>query len=365
MLFLMIANIIVPYTGFSLLKVKASGEAPVINYLSLYSKTDHTWLAPIDTISAGKTLRIYFGINDVDTPPGSLTVTISYKPTSGGTWTDNGATYFGTWDYFYIDWAIPIGTTAEAYDVKVTVSDVGGDSATLTTTGAFNIVQTLMMRLPFSDNAIPTSDTSGNGNIATPTNGVAWQSANGGCYHFDGTNDYINVADSTKLDGNDGWTGLTIEFWVKPDLSDNAAKKIMRKGAASPGPFSYQIGFQTSGGKLYFDVWNTPTPGVTGTLYEVEYSTLLSANNWYHIVCTYKSGIGSKIYINGIDISAVFKSGSTTGYVAKSRSQNLYLGCRYGTTDFFTGYLDDVQIYSEALTPSAVWQHYIATNIDH
>ena len=111
---------------------------PIVNYLSLYSITDHTWLNTGDTISAGKTLRIYYGISDSETPTADLTVKISYGPT-GGSLTEQSATYFSTWNYFYYDWVIPSSTTLSLYDVKVEVSDGNGGSATLTTTGSFSV----------------------------------------------------------------------------------------------------------------------------------------------------------------------------------------------------------------------------------
>jgi hypothetical protein len=128
---------------------------------------------------------------------------------------------------------------------------------------------------------------------------------------------------------------------------------------------SYQVGFQTSNGHLYFDVWQT---GIS-TYYEVEYTTLLSAGVWYHVACVYVSGVGSKIYVNGVDVGAVKIQGSETGTICESNNQPLYIGCRYHSTNgpynFFDGRLDDIRIYSEALTSIALQEHYDATKIEH
>ena len=345
-----------------------AGSKPVINYLSLYSITDQTWLNTGDTISAGKTLRIYTGVSDADTPPAGLAVKISYGP-SGGSLTQQSATYFSTWDYYYYDWAIPSGTTAGAYDVKIDVTD-GVNPASSTTSGAFSIVHTLQMRLPFTTDTSDISEHSNNGVVYT---GATHTNNYGGAYIFDGSTGYITVADNpdNSLDGNGAWSQLTIELWIRPDSANPTGQRLLRKGGTTT-PYSYQIGFQTSdgangelAGHLYFDVWNT-------AIYEVQYNTLLSANTWYHVVCVYKSGVGSKIYINGIDVGAVKvgASGSVTGLISASDGVAIYIGARYkattpGTQNWFAGYIDDVQIYSEALTASAVQQHYVATNIDH
>ena len=233
---------------------------------------------------------------------------------------------------------------------------------TVTMTGNKTVTATftsnLKLYLPFTTNA---SDISGYDNNGVTNGGVTHTTNYGGAYIFDGTTGFINVADNpdASLDGNGTWDKLTIELWVRPDSANPTAQRILRKGGSS-APFSYQVGFQTSNGRLYFDVWN-PT-----TMYEVEYTTLLNANTWYHIVCVYQSDIGSKIYVNGVDVNAVkVGTGSESGYTAASRGVNLYIGCRYGTQNWFDGYIDDVQIYSEALSSSVAQQHYDATKTVH
>ncbi|MBE3140347.1 MAG: hypothetical protein IMZ53_07180, partial [Thermoplasmata archaeon] len=79
-----------------------------------------------------------------------------------------------------------------------------------------------------------------------------------------------------------------------------------------------------------------------------------------HITCVYKSGVGSKIYVNGVDINAVqVGTGSITGNIAKSRNQPLFLGCRYGTQDFYTGKIDEAKIYPYALSSQQINQNYL------
>src|SRR3989338_4761919 len=55
------------------------------------------------------------------------------------------------------------------------------------------------------------TDTSGNNNSGTLTNGPAWSTGQyGGALSFDGTNDYVNVPDAASLD----LTSWTISAWV-------------------------------------------------------------------------------------------------------------------------------------------------------
>jgi len=229
--------------------------------------------------------------------------------------------------------------TSGAHNVTTIVRDNQGGQAKhtwLLTVDAFLV-------MPFDSNTLPVTDYAGYDNNGT-LNGATWTSSGkvGGAYSFDGVNDYVQISDNVNLDGNGTWSQLTIDFWMRIAATQNGKRIIAKRGSTS-GTYSYQVGFQTANGRLYFDVWNS-------ALYEVEYTTLLSVNAWHHIVCVYKSGTGSKIFVNGTDVNAVqVGTGSITGLIAKSRGQALFFGCRYGTQDFFAGLLDEVRIYSKAL----------------
>jgi len=126
--------------GVIMINAESSVDSkPVINYLSLYSITDQTWLNTGHIIIAGKTLRIYTGVSDADTPPADLTVKISYGP-SGGSLTEKTGAYFSAWDYFYYDWVIPIDAATGIYDVKVNVTDPNGGTASSSQTDMFEVV---------------------------------------------------------------------------------------------------------------------------------------------------------------------------------------------------------------------------------
>jgi hypothetical protein len=119
--------------------VAAANQNPVVNYLALYSMTDHAWISTGGNEALGSTLRIYYGISDAETPSSGLTVSISYR-TSGGGWVTKTALYDVPYNYWYFDWVIPGGATPGFYDVKVDVSDPNGGSTSSTTMNAFKLV---------------------------------------------------------------------------------------------------------------------------------------------------------------------------------------------------------------------------------
>jgi hypothetical protein len=114
---------------------------------------------------------------------------------------------------------------------------------------------------------------------------------------------------------------------------------------------SYQIGFQstTPANRLYGAV-------VIGSnsYIEAAYDTPLSSGVWYHVTLTYVSGIGAKLYLNGVEVANV----SGTGNIQASPGKDLYIGCRYGTEGFFNGKIDEVRLYPAALSPEQTYQRY-------
>ncbi|MGQ9640623.1 MAG: LamG-like jellyroll fold domain-containing protein [Candidatus Bathycorpusculaceae bacterium] len=243
-----------------------------------------------------------------------------------------------------------VAGTSGVHNITVAVKDNHNEIAKRT--WLLTVDANLVM--PFDTSSTPVADYAGYDNNGTVT-GATWTPNGkiGGAYIFDG-NDYIKIEDSPNIGGDGTWTEITIEFWIYITQNQRGTRIIAKRGSTT-GTYGYQIGFQSSTSKpyntIYFDIWNA-----AGTLYEIEYQAL-SLNTWYYIVCTYNSTEGLKLYIDGNLRASLAGSGN----IHSSTGQPLFLGCRYGTSDYFIGLLDEVRIYPKALTAEQINHSYYQT----
>ena len=199
-------------------------------------------------------------------------------------------------------------------------------------------------------------DTSGYGNNGTLTcigpgcTLPTWQTKDqcglglGGCLSFGG-NGYVNVGDKPSLKITS--PPITLTAWIKKNSGDSY--EIVTKGSVAQVVAQEGYGILVlSDGRIVLG--NNP--------HFLESNTAIKTGQWYHIVGVI-NGPNSKIYINGTLDEA-------TGNVAvSSTSIPLTIGAACSDTScnnvslFFNGLIDEVAIYSKALTASQI-QHLYA-----
>ena len=242
-----------------------------------------------------------------------------------------------------------------------TTSDSNGNKVTNVYHWYQNGVSRTNLLMPFDTESWTTvKDYSGYSNSGTISN-ATWTENGfvGGAYYFDGS-DVITVGDDASLLGSNTWTEISVEFWVKPDAAQFGTTILAKKNyTASSGFFaSYLVGFRSSG----------PTPNTlfwginNGTGYYDVYAdpgTALDVGKWYHIVCTYKSGTGLTIYINGTQKANRPLGGTIARQTAGE--EPLFIGFDGGTSasNHFVGTLDEVKVYPKALTSAQIFQNYM------
>ncbi|MFA5101701.1 MAG: DUF2341 domain-containing protein, partial [Candidatus Thermoplasmatota archaeon] len=211
--------------------------------------------------------------------------------------------------------------------------------------------------LPFNTrNTTTVKDYSGFNNQGTIT-GATWITNGmvGGAYSFSGLDsfDYISIPHSSSLDGGGTWDALTIEHWIA--LSDNqtGSRIISKMSSSSEATRSYEIGISGSlpANRLYAAVV------IGSNVYkEVVYNTPLVPGCWYHVVLTYKSGVGVKLYLNGTLVAT--NTNETTGNIQASPGKILCIGAYNGSGSYLAGNVDEVKIYPFVLSPQQITQNY-------
>jgi hypothetical protein len=162
---------------------------------------------------------------------------------------------------------------------------------------------------------------------------------------FDDTNDRMTMSNSSVFNHT---SGLTIESFVKFD--GNSADFIFEKGNVNT-----QYSLFSHGSDIVFRTFHAGDSDYH-TLNPSKSSVGISNGVWHHIVGSW-DGSTKRIYIDGVEKSAVSKSGALT-----TDSNGAAIGSFGGTSNgyYFGGEIAIVKIYDKGLSASEVKQNYNA-----
>jgi hypothetical protein len=156
----------------------------------------------------------------------------------------------------------------------------------------------------------------------------------GGSGFFDGSGDYLSLADNAALQWSTG--DFCVEAWIYPS-SVSGSKAIVCKGTNNTGTFD--LGLYGAKIELY----------TTALVFSS--SASLSANTWTHVAVT-RSGTTLRCFINGALDTTV-----TSSYNFNNAG-TFYVGVYgSGSVNYFNGYMSDVRcvkgsaVYTSAFTP--------------
>ena len=193
------------------------------------------------------------------------------------------------------------------------------------------------------ETALPTAvnETGGtNGTYqGTPLLGQAGAITNAGntAVQMNSPDDQVLVTHSAALNRGDG--PLTLEAWVKRDrtATDGSFEAIVSKGFGAYGLFIQDN---------YLLLRQAGVGGVATS------SSTITDTAWHHVVAT-KHGAAVKLYIDGADRTGAPIIASTL----VDNNLDLQIG-RSGDLNNFRGYIDEVAIYGDVLSPATVADHY-------
>src|SRR3989344_5667051 len=157
---------------------------------------------------------------------------------------------------------------------------------------------------------------------------------------LDGTGDYVDLGSNTSLRVT---TQFTIGAWIKANADVTTYRTIFAKGSWTTG--AIQLLLEQSTGKLFFE--HNDGSAI------VRSSTALNDNVWHHVVGTYDTTANEmKVYVDG-----VLEGTETETVDVSSTALTNYVGIRSDGLPFI-GLIDDLRVYSRALSASEVSQLY-------
>jgi len=141
---------------------------------------------------------------------------------------------------------------------------------------------------------------------------------NGGSGYFDGSGDYLSIADAAGLRFGTG--NFTIQAWIYRSVA-GAVHSIAAKGGASTG-WVFQV---HSDNKLRF----------TQTTTNIDSTGTIPAGSWTHVAVV-REGTGTnqtKLYINGVN------DGQATVTTDFNQTEQLNIGANRGNSSVMNGYI--------------------------
>ncbi|MFC1742303.1 LamG domain-containing protein, partial [Nanoarchaeota archaeon] len=238
--------------------------------------------------------------------------------------------------------------------VSGTVYDLDGDSVVNVTNWYVNGTSIMVLNMPFeahdansSDENVWAKDYSGNFSNDASVISATWNSTGGhdglGAYNFSGSGQYLVVPDDPSLDlGASDWS---ISVWVYPRSVSGLNPIAGKIPSANDKEYAFS---------MYDDTIRVDIEQGGNDAAVVTDAGVISADRWYHLAATFVSSTRTvKIYVNGTEN----KSG-TVAALPDVFTADFEIGLWGYSSSYFTGVIDDLQVYNRTLTPEQVLALY-------
>ena len=200
----------------------------------------------------------------------------------------------------------------------------------------------------FSSGTTTTPDTSGNGNDCTLTGATI----SGGVIDFDGESDYGEADNIVSI----GTGSMSWSFWFETDNASKTVAMVRQGRNASSGNGRYDglqallVGSKIRGAFLDFNN--------SGTFFDIDSAGTISTATWYHVAVVLDASAETlELYVDGSSEGSVSVSTAAPWNITSISTPSI--GSREISDGNFTGddmdgRLDNVRLYSDALTSAEV-----------
>jgi hypothetical protein len=238
---------------------------------------------------------------------------------------------------------------------KGALVDVNGEGLTFPTSGAIVLFNQTAGLWRFAENTgTSTADEGPNGNNGTILGGAAWTNGKfGKALSFDGSNDYVDLGRPASLNLSN-FPEVTIEAWINM-ANVSWHNPIYSWTSTWSSQFKLIVSRQAEGNFLIARIISNETANPNGN--QITSSPLaLSAGRWYHVALVASKNNFARLYVDG-ELKA---NASITNWSVSGASDATWIGATGSYyAGYFNGTIDDVVVYSRALSADEIKRHYL------
>lgn len=316
--------------------------------IAIYGNVDPAFVSTDGSMNLASSLVLWLD------PTDRASVTLTYDPVAATASGAAGGTTFTTSASIASSLVAGARIRIGGAGTAAAASTVGADTYTVvsvsgtTVTVAETLTATYTAGAVYRGLASAWRDKSGQANNASSTGNLMPLWVGGGVngkdvLRFDGTSDYMTIADSNSLDNTNGLSIFAANTALA--LDGSSAAPILSKRVSNDDKQSYSL-FYYTGNHINVDIDGTLTRVAGNATYVPDVTNIIGA--------VYDGTLAAASRVNIYNLGALDKTGSEVSATIPNYSSNLYIGAMDPARGaYLNGNYEDMMIYRSALSADA------------